>query len=143
VSVDYPAFADAADLLREVVALDSQQSRGSIEIFLPNYKARITGLTVGPNRISISAESSAAPIGSFVGKVHIKERWGDRHFHEDVEFSMNTAVVPIGFAPGEVYVGLLSRESDELIDFRHFRGGWAWRLRDRRRTIREDHGGGN
>lgn len=122
VSVDCPAFADAAHLLKEKVTLDTQRSIGAVEIFLPNFEARIIALTIGRDRISVSVESPALPIQNFVGKVHVTESWGGRHFHKDVEFSVNTEVVPIGFTPGEVYVGLLSRESNELIDFRHFRG---------------------
>ena len=48
----------------------------------------------------------------------MSERWGRKNVHADIPFEQETQVVPLGFTPGEIYVGLFSKEEDELLDFR-------------------------
>lgn len=114
-----PAFTDSYTLVEEQIGIDPRRQVG-FHILLPNYLARIETLRIGPRGLTIVVTPQGIGLGGLLGKVHVKENRGGRTLHRDCIFDEKTLALSLDFPPGEVYVGLLSKEAGQLLDFRRF-----------------------
>lgn len=119
VSLRYPVFTDWYSLAREEIG-DSRREAGIINVLLPNYLARIDSLKIGSRHLRVQVKTRDLPAHLLTGKIHVIDTHGARSLHSDLVFEQDFQLVPIDFPPGQVYVALLSKEPEELIDYREF-----------------------
>jgi len=116
-----PAFTDFQSLIHEQVGL---KGTGSLVIFLPNYVARIENLKLSSQRLTVHVKTQNLSFQSLLAKVHLTDNRGAQSVHCDLAFQQEAQFIPLNFPLGQVYIGLLSKEHGELLDFRQFHRSW-------------------
>ncbi len=117
VSLTYPAFTDSYTLVREQIGVDPRGQLG-VSILLPNYLARIESVRIGLHRLTVRARAQGIPLEKLLGKVHVTESHGRESLHQEIIFEQEDQSLALDFMPGQVFIGLLSRENGALIDSR-------------------------
>lgn len=127
VSSDLPLFPDAYSAIKNLMGLDMShysQYRGSILVFLPNYKAKIEEIKIGLKRLTLRIVCKEISKREIVGKIYISDRTGLKIKQSDMIFAKETESIPLEFEPQGIYIVILDRCNDELIDERNFYLSW-------------------
>ena len=124
VSKDLPLFPDFRDAISEYMDIDMRRYSDvyGIVICLPRYGARIEEVNIGSNEIRLRVEPKDTGIENLVGKLYCER--GKEIKHADIEFEDDTGIASIGFKPDTVYVTLVSKTDNEVIDSRRYYSSW-------------------
>lgn len=124
VSKDLPLFPDFRDAINEYIGIDMRRysDQYGIVICLPKYGARIKEVNIGSNEIKLKIEPKNTNIENLVGKLYCEK--GKEVKHADIEFKDDTGIASIGFKPETIYVTLVSKTDNEVIDSRRYYSSW-------------------
>jgi len=124
VSKDLPLFPDFREAIHEYMGIDMRRYSESygIIICLPRYDARIVEVNIGSKEIRLTVEPKEVDIENLVAKLYC-ERGGEVK-HADIEFEEDTGVASIGFKPETMYVALVLKTDNEVIDRRQYYSSW-------------------
>ena len=124
VSKDLPLFPDFRDAINEYMGIDMRRYSDlyGIVICLPKYGARIEEVNIGSNEIRLKIQSKAIEIENLVGKLYCER--GREVKHADIEFKDDTGIASIGFKPDTMYVMLVSKTDNEVVDSRRYYSSW-------------------
>ncbi|HET8580589.1 MAG TPA: ATP-binding protein [Nitrospiraceae bacterium] len=121
VALGAPAFVDVLALISSQFDMDVRGAgAGSIHVLLPQYLARLKAVTIGPTRLSISVETRTIPLEGLLAKIHLIDEQSQQSRHEELLFETDAQAIGLGFSPTRAYVGLLSKEFGETLDYREF-----------------------
>lgn len=124
VSKDLPLFPDFKDAIHEYMGIDMRRYSDiyGIVICLPQYGARIEEVIIGSNEIKLKIQPKNTNIENLVGKLYCKK--GKEVKHADIEFKDDTGIASIGFKPDTIYVTLVLKTDNEVIDSRRYYSSW-------------------
>lgn len=114
--------------LREAIGefLDINNGRYSeingVLFCLPNYGAKIEEVKIGSKEIMLKIQPKYLDLKDIIGKL-LCER-GKIKKHVDVDFKRKTEIVSIKFMPDSLYVAIVSKKNNELIDSRRYYSSW-------------------
>ncbi len=113
-----PAYPDGFAAIEHVLGMDARGGRtwdGGVCFFFPDYRARIDSVTLGIESLSIEISLRKSELSDLVGKVYAKSQ--ERIVQQrDVEFHTPQERVDLGFQPQHIYVGLLCKSDDQILD---------------------------
>jgi len=124
VSKDLPLFPDFRTAVNERLGIDIARSSDifGIVICLPKYGAKIEEVNIGSEEIKLRIQPKDVGIENIIGKLYCER--GKEIKHADVEFEDNTGIAPIGFKPDSMYVTLVSKTDNEILDSRRYYSSW-------------------
>jgi len=124
VSKDLPLFPDFKDAVNEYMGIDPRRYSDlyGINICLPKYEARIEEVNIGSNEIKLKIQPKNTNIENLVGKLYCEK--GKEVKHADIEFKDDTGIASIDFKPDRIYVTLVSKTDNEVIDSRRYYSSW-------------------
>jgi len=124
VSKDLPLFPDYRDAIHEYMGIDMSRYSDAcgILICLPIYEARIEEVNIGSNEIKLKIQPKDTNIENLVGKLYCEK--GKEVKHADIEFKDNTGIASISFKPDTIYVTLVSKTDNGVIDSRRYYSSW-------------------
>jgi len=126
--VEKPSFPDGSTAIKSIIEIDLTRRDayiGHILILLPNYRAKIVELRIGPKESTIEVLPKEVAKQDIIGKLYCARE--QETVIEDVLFSDERQVVHTGFVPHSLYFYLLNREDGELIDEREISFWWLGR----------------
>lgn len=127
VSSNLPLFPDGRLAIRNMIGLDLSkydQYCGNILIFLPKYKAKIKEIRIGSKQLTWKIVCKEVSSKDVLGKAYIEGEFGTKSEQFDITFGKETVVLPLKYEPQYIYVLLLDRRNDEIIDERRFYLAW-------------------
>jgi hypothetical protein len=83
-------------------------------LFLPNYQAKLSEITLGIDSMSLEVALGTAQLGEIVGKVFASN--GSDVQQADINFISESETIELGFQPTEIDVCLLDSSTGELLD---------------------------
>jgi len=124
VSKDLPLFPDFRAAIKEYMGIDMARYSDvyGIVICLPKYGARIEEVNIGSNEIRLKIQPKDTGIEDLVGKLYCERRTELKH--ADIEFEDNTGIASIEFKPDLMYVTLVSKTDNEVLDSRRYYSSW-------------------
>lgn len=123
ISPKLPLFIDSNDAILQCLGVDLAKSRNyGILICLPSYYARIKEVKVGPTELLVSVETKEIAIDDLMAKCYCQS--GNSIKQEDVDFSTSQGRVFVGFRPESLYIVLISKSNNEMLDRRQFHSSW-------------------
>jgi len=124
VSKDLPLFPDFRDAINEYMGIDMKRYSDlyGIIICLPKYGARIEEVNIGSSEIRLKIQPKAIGIENLVGKLYCER--GREVKHADIEFKDDTGIASIGFKPDTMYITLVSKTDNEVVDSRRYYSSW-------------------
>lgn len=123
ISPKLPLFVDSNDAVLHCLGVDlASSSNYGILICLPSYYARIKEVKVGPTELVVSAETKDMAMDDLMAKCYCQS--GNRIKQEDIDFSISQGRVFVGFRPERVYIALVSKSKNEMLDKREFYSNW-------------------
>jgi len=124
VSKDLPLFPDFRTAVNERLGIDIARSSDiyGIVICLPKYGAKIEEVNIGSEEIKLRIQPKDAGIENIIGKLYCER--GREVKHADIEFEDNTGIATIGFKPDSMYVTLVSKTDNEILDSRRYYSSW-------------------
>ena len=124
VSENLPLFPDFRIAIREYIGIDLTRYSDlyGIIICLPRYGARIEEVNIGSNEIRLKIHPKDTGIENLVGKLYCER--GNEVKHADIKFEGKTGIASIGFKPDSVYVTLISKTNNEILDSRRYYSSW-------------------
>ena len=124
VSKDLPLFPDFRSVIKEYIGIDLQRYSDlyGIVICLPRYGAKIEEVNVGSKEIRLKIHPKDTGIENILGKLYCER--GEEVKHVDIEFKDNSGIASIGFKPDSMYVALISKANNEILDSRRYYSSW-------------------
>ena len=124
VSKDLPLFPDFRTAINERIGIDIARHSDlyGIVICLPKYGAKIEEVNIGSKEIKLKVQPKDTGIENLVGKLYCER--GKEVKHVDIKFEDNTAIASIGFKPDAMYVMLISKTDNEVLDSRRYYSSW-------------------
>jgi hypothetical protein len=124
VSKGLPLFPDFRMAVNEVLGVDIAKYSDlyGIVICLPKYGAKIEEVNIGSEEVKLRIQPRDAIIENLIGKLYCER--GKEVKHADVEFENNVGIAQIGFKPDSMYVMLLSKIDNEVLDSRRYYSSW-------------------
>ena len=124
VSKDLPLFPDFRLAIKEHIGLDTQRYSDiyGIIICLPRYGAKIEKVNIGSKEIRLEILPNDVSIENILGKLYCER--GEKVKHVDIEFRDNSGIASIGFNPDLMYVVLVSKVNNEILDSRRYYSSW-------------------
>jgi len=121
---DLPFFPDFRDAVNELLGIDLQRYSDSYGILLclPRYGAKIEEVNVGSKEIRVRIQPRDVDAKNIVAKFYCSR--GGEAKHADVEFKDNTGSASIGFNPDSLYITLVSKIDNEILDNRRYYSSW-------------------
>ncbi|MCK4732292.1 MAG: putative DNA binding domain-containing protein, partial [Methanophagales archaeon] len=89
---------------------------GKIIILLPNYRAKIKSVKINSKQLDIEIETEELALKDLLGKVWCEGEEGEET-QEDISFDQLQKTISLECTPKDVYVYLLSKSRDEVIDY--------------------------
>ncbi len=135
-AVNKPSFPDGSAAIRSVIGYDLVHREGylgCVLVLLPNYRAKIMGLKIGPKETTIEVSTKDASKLDIIGKLYCESR--KETLTKDVPFPEERQVIRTSFTPQSLYFYLLHHEDGELIDQREVALWWLGRPQSRDVTI--------
>lgn len=119
-----PLFPDFRAAINECLGIDLSRYSDlyGIVICLPKYGARIEEVSIGSKEIKLRILPKDVGIENLVGKLYCNR--GTEVKHADVEFEDTVGVAQIGFIPDSMYVALISKTDNEILDSRRYYSSW-------------------
>ena len=124
-SKNLPLFPDFLSAIKEYIGVDIQRYSDlyGIAICLPRYGAKIEEVNVGSKKIRLEILPRDIGIENILGKLYCAR--GEEAKHVDIEFKDNSGIASIGFKPDMMYVALISKTNNEVLDSRQFYSSWS------------------
>jgi len=124
VSKDLPLFPDFSTAIKEFVGIDLRRysDLSGIVICLPYYGAKIQEVNIGSTEIRLKIETKGTAIENVLGKLYCER--GEERTHVNIEFADGIGIASVGFKPDTLYVALLSKINDEILDIREYHSSW-------------------
>lgn len=124
VSKDLPLFPDFEDAINQYMGIDMRRYSEAygILVCLPKYGARIEEVNIGSNETTIKVQPKETTIENLIGKLYCKK--GKEVKHADIEFKDDTGVAVIGFMPDQMYLTLISKIDNQVVDRRRYYSSW-------------------
>lgn len=124
VSKDLPLFPDSRAAINEYIGIDLARYSDlySIVICLPIYGARIEEVNIGSAEIRLKIQPKDIVIENIIGKLYCER--GKEKKHIDVEFEDKTGIASVDFKPDSLYVALVSKTDNEILDSRRYYSSW-------------------
>ena len=124
VSKDLPLFPDFEDTIDQYMGIDLRRYSEAygIIVCLPRYGARIEEVNMGPTEIELKIQPKGTAIKNLVGKLYCER--GKEVKHAAIEFEDDTGIALIGFMPDKMYVTLVSKTDNEVVDSRRYYSSW-------------------
>lgn len=124
ISPDLPLFPDSRVAIQTFLGIDPSRHSGSFGIIfcLPNYGAKIEGVSIGSAEIRVRVQSKGEDIKNIVGKLYCQGR--GKIEQKDIRFTHETESATVGFEPDFFHFALVSKVSGEVLDTRRFGTGW-------------------
>ena len=124
VSKDLPLFPDFRTAINEYIGIDIVRYSDlyGIVICLPKYGARIEEVNIGSTEIRLKIQPKDIVIENIIGKVYCER--GKEKKHIDIEFEDKTGIASVGFKPDSLYVALVSKTDNEILDSRRYYSSW-------------------
>lgn len=124
VSKDLPLFPDFRAAINERLGVDLSRYSDlyGIVICLPKYGARIEEVNIGSKEIKLRILPKDVGIENLVGKLYCNR--GTEVKHADVEFEGTVGMAQIGFLPDSMFVALISKTDNEILDSRRYYSSW-------------------
>ena len=124
VSKDLPLFPDFRTAINERMGIDISRYSDvfGIVICLPKYGAKIEEVNIGSKEIKLKIQPKDIEIENIIGKLYCER--GKEKKHIDIEFEDETEVASIGFIPDSLYVVLVSKTDNEILDVRRYYSSW-------------------
>lgn len=124
VSKDLPLFPDFQIAVNERLGIDIARYSDlyGIVICLPKYGAKIEEVNIGSEEIKLIIQPKDVGVKNIIGKLYCERRKEVKH--ADIEFEDNTGIASIGFKPDSMYVMLVSKTDNEILDSRRYYSSW-------------------
>jgi len=124
VSKDLPLFPDLRDAVSECIDLDVSRYPDlfGIVICLPRYGARIEEVNIGSKEIKLKIQPKDIGIKNVIGKLYCKQ--GNEKKYIDVKFKDKIGIASVGFVPDSLYVALISKIDNKILDSRRYYSSW-------------------
>jgi hypothetical protein len=124
VSKHLPLFPDFRSAINERIGIDIARYSDlyGIVICLPKYGAKIGEVNIGSTEIRLKIQPKDTGIENIIGKLYCER--GKEVRHADIEFEDDTGIASIGFKPDSMYVTLVSKTDNELLDSRRYYSSW-------------------
>lgn len=124
VSKDLPLFPDLADAVDQYIGIDLRRysEAHGILVCLPRYGARIEEVNIGSNEIRLKVQPRETSLENLVGKLYCES--GKEVKHADIEFEDDRGTALIGFMPDKMYVMLVSKTDNKVVDSRRYYSSW-------------------
>lgn len=124
VSKDLPLFPDFRTAINECIGIDLTRYSDlyGIVICLPKYGAKIEEVNIGSKEIRLKIQPKDTDIQNIVGKLYCER--GREVKHTDIKFKDNIGIASIGFKPDSMYVVLVSKNDNEVLDSRRYYSSW-------------------
>ena len=124
VSKDLPLFPDFRKAINEYIGIDLSRYSDlyGIVICLPKYGARIEEVNIGSTEIRLKIQPKNMSIENIIGKLYCER--GKEKKHIDIEFKDETGIASVGFNPDLLYVALISKTNNEILDSRTYYSSW-------------------
>lgn len=117
VSPGIPAYPNGLAAIKHVLDMEVgiRGWDGGVFFFFPDYRARIESVTLGTGSLSVRIKCKKLELSDLSGKVYASSK-GGTILQPDIQFLSSEEKVELGFAPEEIYVGLLSNSDGEKLD---------------------------
>ena len=118
VALGLPAYPTAYSAIQHMFGMDTYGGKtydGGVYFLFPDYRARIDGVELGLEGISIKLSRKYSPSSKVMGKIYAESKHGEV-FQKDISLSNLEEGVAFGFQPDHIYVAVLMETSGELLD---------------------------
>jgi len=124
VAKDLPLFPNFSTAIKEFVGIDLQRYSDllGIVICLPYYGAKIQEVNIGSTEIRLKIETKGVASENVLGKLYCER--GEERTHVDIELADGMGTASVGFKPDTLYVALLSKMNEEILDIREYHSSW-------------------
>ena len=124
VSKNLPLFPDSRTAINERIGIDIARYSDlyGIVICLPKYGAKIEEVNIGSTEIRLKIQPKDIGIENVIGKLYCER--GKEKKHIDIEFEEKTGIASVGFKPDSLYVALVSKTDNEILDSRRYYSSW-------------------
>ena len=124
VSKNLPLFPDFRKAVNECLGIDIVRYSDlyGLVICLPRYGARIEEVNVGSKETRLKILSKDIGVENILGKIYCERGEDAKHF--DIDFEDNMGIVSMGFMPDSMYVALISKSDNEILDSRRYYSSW-------------------
>lgn len=125
VSKDLPLFPDFQAAINEYMGIDVVRYSDlyGISICLPRYGARIEEVNIGSKEVRLKIQSKDTSTKDMIGKLYCKQ--GEEVKLVDIEFEGNAGTASTGFMPDSMYLALVSKTNNEILDARRYYSSWG------------------
>lgn len=118
IALGMPAYPDGFVAIEHILGMDARGGRtwdGGVCFFLPDFRARIDGITLGIESLSVKVELRKLELRDLVGKVYAKSKDGSVQ-QLDFEFHASEEKVNLGSQPEHIYVGIICKADGQTLD---------------------------
>lgn len=125
VSRNLPLFPDFRRAVTECLDVDIVRYSDlyGLVICLPRYGAKIEEVNIGSKETRVGIMPRDVGIENILGKLYCER--GEETKHADIEFKDNKGTASIGFMPDSMYVALVSKTDNKILDSRRYYSSWG------------------
>jgi len=125
VSRNLRLFPDFKKAVNECIGIDIVRYSDlyGLVICLPRYGARIEEVNIGSKETKLEILPKDVDIKSILGKLYCER--GEETKHADIKFEDNKGTASIGFMPDSMYVALVSKIDNKILDSRRYYSSWG------------------
>lgn len=122
-----PFFPSESELLATWCNLDRDSYTSyfnSIVIVLPKYYARINSAQLRLNEFASQIEVRETQLSNIVGKLYLENYQTGKIYNEELVFTNPEIEISLDFEPTWLVYYLISKDSDEIFDYRRVHVSW-------------------
>lgn len=123
VNLSDPLYPDYTALISDkfgINAMHFHQFFGSVVVFLPNYKAKITGMRLDAKRLVMSTTKNIKD--DLVAKFFLMN--SENVEKPEIKVTESETTIPLNFVPSQIHVYLLNAKTGEHLDHRRIHLNW-------------------
>ena len=121
-----PLYPDPYSAIGNQLHVDLQRYEGwrdKVVFLMPNYRAKVSHVSIGTSHIAVHVETLEASFGDLVGKLYVEYPIGSES--KDFAFDSDVAEVSLRDRPLQVWFYLLDRAEGGVLDYRRVRLSWG------------------